>query len=515
MNLSNDNDDRTAIGHMWLRARFGVRAPRPHVESYVVPGVRRTEVHGSRTIEYYGRPYMPDANDLRAHLRFALRHEPIDLTVFVGALKAMGPDPIRQWVADEPTGAFSRRAWFFYETFVAMLDLPDARSGNYVDAVDPLRHVTASRINAPRYRVGNNLLGSRDFCPVVRRTARLADQLGMHVDVEARALMDGYDPATLARAISYLYTKETRSSFAIEDETPSPTRASRFVAALRSADRFDPSSRAAIVSLQNQIVDPRYAATGWRDFQNFVGEHVDFREQVHFICPRPQDVPSLIYGWIGLTERMTRDIDPVIAAAISAFAFVFIHPFEDGNGRIHRFLMHHILARTGFSPPGVIFPISAAIVRDPRGYDALLKSFSARLFKHIDWHWEPGEVPGEQQIVVENDTIDLYRYFDATQFAEYLHDRVAETVRTDLRKELNYVAIFDRAYEGIRDVVDMPDRRASLFIRLCMKNAGRISKAKRGQFDELSDAEVAAMEQAVIDAIGDELDDPAMPDLFD
>ena len=36
----------------------------------------------------------------------------------------------------------------------------------------------------------------------------------------------------------------------------------------------------------------------------------------------------------------------------------------DGNGRIHRFLMHHVLAKRGYSPDGVIFPISAAILRD-------------------------------------------------------------------------------------------------------------------------------------------------------
>ena len=70
--------------------------------------------------------------------------------------------------------------------------------------------------------------------------------MGVHVDREARDLIASYDPLTLHRAISYLYTKKTRSSFAIEGETPSPNRTSRFVAALRSADRFDPGSKAAI-----------------------------------------------------------------------------------------------------------------------------------------------------------------------------------------------------------------------------------------------------------------------------
>ncbi|MFS0772632.1 Fic family protein [Sphingomonas sp. 1P08PE] len=508
------NEDRTPIGHLWLREHFGVRAPRPYVCSYVAPGSRRTEIHGPETIEYYGRSYLPDPDQLRTHLRFALRHEPLDLRVFVGALKAMGPEPIHRWVLDEPTGTFSRRAWFLYETFVGMIDVGDVKSGNYVDMLDKRRHVTAARVNSPRHRVADNMLGGAAFCPTVRKTPRLVEQLGLHVDVEAKALIASYDPATLARAISYLYTRETKSSFAIEGENPSPTRTSRFVAALRSADRFDPGSQAAIVSLQNQIVDPRYAAKGWRDFQNFVGENVDFREQVHFICPRPRDVPDMMAGWSKLVERMAPATDPIVAAAVAAFAFVFVHPFEDGNGRIHRYVMHHILARTGFSPPGVIFPVSAAIARDQKAYDDVLGSFSSRLFKHIDWHWIAGASATEREILVDNDTADLYRYFDATLFAEYLHDRVAETVHTDLRKELNYVAIFDRAFEAIREIVDMPDRRASLFIRLCLQNAGRLSGAKREQFTELTDAEIVAMEHAVGDAIFGELHPIDGPDLF-
>ena len=44
----------------------------------------------------------------------------------------------------------------------------------------------------------------------------------------------------------------------------------------------------------------------------------------------------------------------------------FCTPFEDGNGRIHRFLIHNILARQGFTPEGVMFPISAPMLKNPR-----------------------------------------------------------------------------------------------------------------------------------------------------
>jgi len=497
-------EPRSPIGQAWLRRELGLTVPAPAVESYVVAGARRTEVHGSRIVELYPRQYASDGTAV-SHLRFALRHEPVDLGVLVAALKAIGPAALETWVRAEPTGAYSRRAWFFYETFTGRtLDLDDVRTGNYVEALDPDKHIVAARRNSARHRVADNLLGGPGLCPTVRRTPRLVQQMGLRVDEEARALVESYDPLILARAVNYLYTKETRSSFAIEGETPSAMRTERFVAALKAALDFDPTDKAALIRLQGDIVDPRYAAKDWRDFQNFVGETVGgYREEVHFICPRPEHVPGLMEAWMALTRRVVEGgVDPVVAAAVSAFVFVFIHPFEDGNGRIHRFLMHHVLARRGFSPPGVIFPVSAAILRDRRSYDQVLETFSRPLFEFIRWRWTAA-----QEIVVENDTADLYRYFDATAFAEYLYDRVADTVRRDLKEELGFVAVFDRALDAVREIVDMPDRRASLFVRLCMQNGGRLAAAKRQQFPELEDTEIAAMEAAVQDAIRGETRD--------
>lgn len=501
MAASGSNSERIApIGHEWLRREFGVAVPPPSVQSYIIQGARRTTIKDALTLEFYPRQYEADGT-VASHLRFALRYEPIDLGVLVAVLKAMAPGDLESWVRAEPTGAYSRRAWFFYETFTGRtLDLEDARIGNYVEALDSKLHIVAERRNSARHRVIDNLLGGPGLCPTVRRTARLTEQMGVHIDEEARALIESYDPATLSRAVNYLYTKETRSSFAIEGETPSVSRTERFVAALKAAPTFTPSKES-LITLQGEIVDPRYAAHDWRDFQNFVGETVGgYREEVHFICPRPQDVLSLMDAWVVLMQRLIGGaVDPVVAAAVGSFSFVFTHPFADGNGRIHRFLIHHVLARQGYSPPGVIFPISAAILRDRGSYDRALETFSKPLAEFIDWHWTP-----EQEIVVTNDTADLYRYFDATALAEYLYDRVVDTVRLDLKEELGFVAVFDQALAAVRDIVDMPDRRASLFVRLCMQNGGRLSAAKRSQFSELSDAEIAQLEAQVQQAIAAE-----------
>ncbi|MCW3055965.1 MAG: Adenosine monophosphate-protein transferase [Chthonomonadales bacterium] len=482
------------IGQMALYIATGSSLPLPGVRSYVVSGARRTHQEATYTEEYYPTRYATDGT-LIGNLRFALRYESVDLGVLYAALLAIGPDALTEWIRTEPTGAYSRRAWFFYEMLTGdILDLPPAQAGKYVDALDPRFHFVASPLKSPRHRVLDNLLGGPKLCPTVRRTRKLEAMVALRLDQEARNLTEQYPPEMLIRAVSFLYTKETRSSFAIEGEAPSRNREERFLQALRAIDAFDPTDKAALIALQGSIVEPRYAAKDYRDFQNFVGETTRrYGEHVHFICPRPEDIPTLMRGWMSLTARMVQPLlDPVIAAAVSAFTFVFLHPFEDGNGRMHRFLIHYALQQRSFTPPGVIFPVSAAILRQRHLYDEVLEAFSKPTLAATEWGFT-----ADHSIIVKNDTRNLYRFFDATAQAEYLYDRIAETIREDFKEELDFLSVFDAAFTAVRNVVEMPDRRAALLVRLCMQNGGVLPQNKRKLFAELTDAEITAMEEAL------------------
>jgi hypothetical protein len=64
----------------------------------------------------------------------------------------------------------------------------------------------------------------------------------------------------------------------------------------------------------------------------------------------------LLKGLLEMDQKlMELDFDAVLAVACIAFGFVFIHPFVDGNGRIHRYLINHILTHKGFAPKRLIF----------------------------------------------------------------------------------------------------------------------------------------------------------------
>ena len=115
--------DGRPIGQAWLRERLALRVPAPAVQSFIIQGARRTEVHDGFTMEFYPPKYGVD-DTVVANLRFALKHEPFDLGVVVAAYEAIEPAAIEAWVRAEPSGAFSRRAWLLYETFVGRtLDL--------------------------------------------------------------------------------------------------------------------------------------------------------------------------------------------------------------------------------------------------------------------------------------------------------------------------------------------------------------------------------------------------------
>lgn len=485
---------RQSIGLAAVIEDLELQVPMPAVRSSVGPSPRRTRVEQEAAYEQYPRSYATDG--LFENLKFAMRYEPIDLGVLKAAFAKIDAEEIEGWVKSETTGIYTRKLWYLYELLTGkVLDLPGVPPTGYVDLLNPKLQLTGSIVRIKRQRINDNLLGNKDYCPIVRLTDALKDSIAEGLDNEAQEIVVESDPVILARVINFLYTSETRSSFAIEGERPSTSRAERFVAALEHAAEFDTSDKAAFIDLQNQIVDQRFAADDWRTIQNYVGQTMrNYSEYVHFVCPKPEDVPQLMGGWMDCVRRLQDSaIDPVATAAVMAFGFVFIHPFEDGNGRIHRFLIHHELARTAFAPSNLIFPVSAVMLRERADYDRVLGTHSKSIMPFIDF-----TLDDRGSMTVENDTSNLYRYWDATRFAEYLYGCVAETIRRDLREEIGFLSVFDQALSHAMNIVDMPDRRASLLVRFILQNRGTLAKIKRDkEFPELTDKEIASIEKAI------------------
>ena len=469
---------------------------------------RQAQRVGDQDMLVFEPGYRPE-DSLVGHLQFALRYEAINLEVLYLLFRQTGKDELNAWLAESPTSSYARRAGFLYEWLSGdKLKVNVPANERYVDLVNNALQFGLKRGEKDkRFRVNNNLPGNKDFCPLVRRTDYLDKMIANDLRKKTRETLANYDEELLSRAAGFLYLKETQSSFEVERETPSPDRAQRFADLLRQADTRIPLSEDRLVELQQAVVDPRFHEFTWRGRQNWVGKDHGYRQQVDFIPPRPEDVPGLMSGLVALAiasgdwcaqednEINETQIDPVILATLIAFGFVFIHPFMDGNGRIHRYLIHDVLTNAGFTPRGIILPVSAVILANLHDYVSILETFSKPLRAMTNYNPETPDIPA-----IGNDAV-YFRYFDATRQAGFLYKALLKTIEKDLQQEINYLLGFDRAYKRLNELLDWPDHRLELFIRIVQQNNGRLSKTKRDSyFDWMKEEEINTAEQMVIEA---------------
>ncbi len=494
------------LGNVWLREHFNldVRALTQECWLGSRPKVVSSQAGGweSFTKEYFTRNYLPDETPL-AHVEFALKYDHLHLELLRAVFERIPAEEVSAWVGQQPTGKWARRIGYLYELLTGRDLHPKTLGvgGNYAALLNPDKYVCAARpVKVPHWRIEDNLLGDRHFCPIVRLTE--AVQEGARIDVAARlqALQEQYSPAIYRRAVGYLYEKETRKSYEIERESPTPDREARFVAALHDAGRARPEDAlgmARLVGLQNIIVDARYAQSAYRDDQNYIGETLpNYQQRIHFIPPPPEFVDSLMCGLGGFLLRSAGS-PALCRAAVAAFGFVFIHPFDDGNGRLHRFLIHDVLAMDGFVPEGMVLPVSAWMLKHMALYDRCLESFSEPLLDKI--RRSGGYTLNEQdQLTVTNPAAieTYYRYPDMTAQVEYLVLAIKGALDEELIPEMEYLQILDRARVALRQIVDMPDRKLDKLIMFFHQNRGVLSKNKRGLYPEIRDDEIVRLTRA-------------------
>ncbi len=360
--VENNQDKSTPrlAGYAALVERYGLEIiPNWHKSFVAVTGTHQIYSSSGLIEEVYPSKYWP-GDTLGGHLEFALKYDGTNLAILTTLFQKVTEKDFLEYVGSIPTGKYARRLWFLYEFLTGKtLPLDDVKQGNYVDLLDPFKYYTVTPVRrVRRQRINDNLLGDSRFCPMVRRTDVLSDFEAADLPNLCRQVVASYPPELLKRALGYLYTKETKSSFEIEHIKPTSTRTERFLVLLQLAEQEDFCKKTQLIELQNRIVDPRFRDSDYRLSQNYVGETVAWqKEKIHFVCPKPEDLADLMEGLIVAHKRMnTGNVSTVIHAAVIAYGFVFLHPFEDGNGRIHRFLIHNILARQDFTPEGVMFP---------------------------------------------------------------------------------------------------------------------------------------------------------------
>lgn len=504
------------IGYAWLMARYDLPVIQPLPVESRIGRRRHTYDHDGRRQEYYTEGMRPDST-LGAHLTFALKHEGVALELLARLFGVLPGEALAEWIRSEPTGQYARRAGFFYEWLTGNTLAVERVGGNYRDALDPALYVVAvsSRRNR-RWRINDNLPGTPEFCPLVRRTPPLLDAR-QYAIAERLAAMEGeFGSDILRRSAVWLTLKESRASFVIEHEGQHQDRIRRFATAMEHyCGRLgNPLDERALSELQAAILGTTTIQTGLRQSPVFIGSRTeDYGAVVHYVCPHWNWLPGMLEG-LRCFLAHTDPGEALVRAAVASFGFVFIHPLADGNGRISRFLVNDSLRRDGMVPEPFILPISAAITSSAvrrAEYDRILERYSRPLMmayrESVDFTRErkayADGIESDFLFSAYEQAAPAWRYPDLTEQAEYLFAIIRHTLEHEMHHQAAFQRAWHRTREIIKDWVEGPDEHIDRMIR-AIRQHGRVSGKLMKEFPVLQEAGLAhALEQAVAAGFAD------------
>ncbi len=492
------------IGYEHLRQHLALSAFAPACPALVKP-VSRVDTNET----FIGVPtsMAPAPDDLLGHVLFALKHEGTDLAILAETLPRIPGETLLAALEARPSGRYLRIAGFLWESFTRQKLAPlPTLGGATVPVFDPERYITTSGTRSARWGVRFNGLGTLDYCMAVRRTAPIVAALADDVLSRLNHFAERIDRPMLDRALSWAYLGETRASFEIEREHPSADKARTFAELLRHAHTPRPLDENYLVQLQAAVVsNPFDRAVAFRHQQNWLGNGAPGALGVSYVPPPPAHVPSLMQALMDFANAGVRDVDPLVIAACVSFGFVFVHPFMDGNGRLSRFLVHHVLSQSGRLPDGMILPVSIAMARHEAEYLAALQSFS----RPARQRWDARMIGEDDIDLAFTGDLSLYRYWDATDCVTFLLRMADAALTEDLQQQVQFSRRYDLVIKDINARFDIRNSILNTLIVSALQQ-GRVSQRRRDQFAEAVPVHAFdAIEQAVREALLDVSHDEA------
>jgi hypothetical protein len=107
--------------------------------------------------------------------------------------------------------------------------------------------------------------------------------------------------------------------------------------------------------------------------------------------------------------------------------------------------------------------------------------------------WKASE---NNNVEIFNDTIDYYRYFDATVQAEFLFYCVNDTLVNIIPNEVEYLKKYDTFKKILDNKYEMPDNMISLLVGFLEQGNGKLSaRARNNEFNQLNEDEITMIEK--------------------
>lgn len=438
-------------------------------------------------------------NSILGHLEFALRNEGVNLEILDALFEVLSPGDLIGRLQAQPNNQYMRRAAFLWE-WLRDEELPVSLSlsAPYQDALPSDQYVVSSvSRNVQKYRIRDNMPGSRWFCPLVKKAT--VDSLKMSVEMllqEVNHTLEELDADTYARAVQYLYLAETKGSYGIEKEEPSADRMTRFVELLQRANQVGPFSEDLLADLQRAIVRDVYSQEfSYRTQQNWLETNSGLLD---YLPPDADSLRQLMQGWEEYVNSNEYCPNLLVKTACASFGFVYLHPFMDGNGRLHRYIIHSLLSQSHLLKENTVLPVSAVILNNIPEYRNVLVKFAHPVLRL--WKYTYGDMA---PFIESSPGTRPYRFFAADEEVLFLHRILCQTVQEELPRELRWLAGYDQAFTMLDHDLDLPQKDLRLLIRLAHANGGQISQNKRRQFAHLPEDVLALVEKTVREVFHD------------
>lgn len=487
----------TAVGYAWIQD--AVNAPdfvgEQGARLAPVSRIARLEADGALLVPHKLSP----GDTLLQHALFALKHEGVRLDLLACALRRIPPAELVASILAAPNSIYGRKLGHLWEHLqqrrLPGLDEPGV-SAAYTPLFDPAHYFVGPARRDARWRIVFNGLGDMAFCPTVRKTPALMALVDKDILGQAQDFARSVGQAMLERALNWAYLSETEGSFAIEGETLSADKASRFASLLRRAHEPRPLTEDVLVAWQNAVVtNPFDQAVQFRTEQNRLQRDAPGAAGVTYVPPEPDLAAKLMDGLMRLANRPLDGLDPLVHAAVVSFAFVFIHPFMDGNGRLSRYLLHHCLGQSGRLPHQFLLPISVAMKKHEDAYLQALTAFSkpARQLCQVSWG---GDEHYSYDWAPEADV--WFRHMDLTEAATFTLAMAEASLDTHMRREVEFLSLFDRVQHHINARHDLRGSDLATLIVTIFQNGGTLSGNRRKRYANRVQAHVLdAIEVAV------------------
>ena len=485
------------IGYEFIAAQLALRMPPVQRPAQLRPVTRIEPMADLLAVPRQVAP--ADDATLLDHLLFALKHEDLNLALLLEGLRLVSAEELSAALAAQRTGSYLRKAAFLWEkAHGSELPLPwDSTGGNYVDLFDAdAYYVGPVWERSQRLRVNFNGIGPFEFCPMVRRDEALAGR-GQNVLDSLRAwAADAGNQGTLDRVLNWAYLAETRESFAIENETPSPDKERAFLQALATLRERRPLTEGYLVDLQNTVISsPLMAEAEFRNRQNWLQRGGRGALAVRYLPPPPDALPALMDGWMRMANSTEGDVPPLVRAALVSFGFVFLHPFMDGNGRLSRLLAHHSLNLQQALPradgQATLLPLSVAMKRHEADYLAALEAFS-RPARHL---WDVTCLADNEFLFDFRSTPHIYAHWNGEAAARFVTTCAEQALAQSLIEETLFIQAFDQAFDRIDRSFNLPNRTINLLIQWIRQNGGQLPARRRNA------PELVGLQPAQIDHI--------------